>query len=240
NGRAEGVVTSDGELLGADAVVVNADAEYARTELLPEEGRRKPPDPSLSGFVLLAGSARCFPDLAHHNVFFPEDYEREFREILLDGKPCREPAVYVSLSARTVPSHAPPGCSNLFVLVNAPPLPERRKEGAWAWEKEAPAYGEHLLRVLESRGLAGAGEGIGLRRTITPPDLASEFNAWRGTIYGGSSNSRRAAFLRSPNRSPRTANLYYAGGSAHPGGGVPMVMLSGRIASGLLMKDCPP
>lgn len=236
SGVASGVRLAGGERITADAVVCNADVMYARENLLPANGRSgahgRDPEPSLAGFVLLLGVRKRFDRLAHHNVFFSGDYQAEFRSMVEQGKPATDPTVYVSVSASSDPDHAPPGGSNLFVLVNAPPLgPE------FGWEDGGKAYRDLVIRLLEGRGLDGLERSIEVERIITPAQFAPQYNAYRGSIYGTSSNSLFAAFRRPPNRSRLLKRLYFAGGSAHPGGGIPLVLLSGKMAAELAAED---
>jgi phytoene desaturase len=241
HGRVTGVETADGETHAADGVVCNADAMYALEDLIP--GRRRPGRDnrsiSLAGFVLLLGIDREYGSLAHHNVFFSDDYRAEFSSMFEQGLPAASPTVYVSVASKTDPAAAPPGHSALFVLVNAPPLP-RGGDGPpvrWDWSRDAAAYRESVLALLEDRGLTDLRRHIRVETMITPADFRRKFNAYRGSIYGLASNSRWSAFLRPPNRSRTVRGLYFAGGSTHPGGGIPLVLLSGRIAANLVMED---
>jgi len=236
SGMVSGVRLAGGERIAADAVVCNADAMYAQEALLDASGRsrtsRRAPEPSLAGFVLLLGVRKRFEQLAHHNVFFSGDYEGEFRALVGGGDVAAEPTVYVSVSASADPGHAPAGGSNLFVLVNAPHLGGRAR-----WDDGGRSYRDLVIRLLERRGLEGLAGAIEVERIITPDLFATRYNAYRGSIYGTSSNSMFAAFRRPPNRSKSLRRLYFAGGSAHPGGGIPLVLLSGTMAAGLVAED---
>lgn len=237
SGTARGVVLDDGSRVEADAVVCNADALYAHEVLLrdavPHPHRYRRAGASLAGLVLLLGVRGTFPALAHHNVFFSSDYREEFTLLVDRGQPALEPTVYVSISSKSDPAHAPGGGhSNLFILVNAPPVGER-----FDWDRESGPYRQRVLDTLASHGLRIEPEDILVEHMITPRDFELRFNAYRGALYGTSSNSRMAAFLRPPNRSRDVRNLYFAGGSSHPGGGIPLVLLSGRHAAGLVAED---
>jgi phytoene desaturase len=234
NGAAAGVRTSEGEEIGADSVIVNADVLYAAEHLLPARHRRPAAgvQPSLAGYVMLLGVAADLPELAHHTVLFSRDYRREFDALVGRSVPYDDPTVYLCVTSKTDPSHAPPGHSNVFVLVNAPPTGP-----SFDWEAEGPGYREVVLRKLERMGFGDLTRSIVYERIFTPQSFARRYNAHRGAIYGISSNSRLSAFLRPPNRSREMRGLYYAGGSAHPGGGVPLVLLSGRLAAELVAGD---
>jgi len=232
--RATGVMTKDGNFIAADAVICNADAIYAHEALLDRTALRKPgrfagAEPSLAGFVMLLGVRKQFDHLAHHNIFFSKDYPAEFKALVDDGIPAPDPTIYVSISAKSDPDHAPEGCSNLFVLVNAPPL-----NGRFDWDSYKGKYRNLILSALGRFGLPDLESRLAMEQIITPADFERRFNAYRGSIYGTSSNNRMAAFLRPPNRSRDLANLFFAGGSSHPGGGIPLVLLSGAHATRLL------
>lgn len=235
-GRASGVRFKHGGALNADAVVVNADPMYAYPSLVPEAyrderlaRRMEKLEPSCSGFVLLLGVRGDYPDLAHHNVFFSRDYRAEFDQIFNRREPASDPTIYVACTSKSDPTQAPPGHLNLFVLVNAPAL---SPEIYWPARREM--YRDHIISRLESLGLPGLRERIVVEETITPLDFEEKYHAWQGSIYGLSSNSRTTAFLRPPNRAPGLSNLFFVGGSVHPGGGIPLVLLSARLVSRLV------
>jgi phytoene dehydrogenase-like protein len=221
-----GVRLAGGERLAADVVVADVDATILYGELLPDRGaarRAGRARRSSSAFALLLGVEGRTPGLAHHTVAFgpPAAYRREFAT----GAPPAEPTVYVACPTGVDAAVAPPGHESWFVLVNVPAGAETD------WE----AYGDRILGLLAERGLATAGR-VRVRDAITPADLATRYRSPGGAIYGSSSNGRRAAFLRPPNRGPRRG-LYLVGGSSHPGGGLPLVALSGAIVAGMVEDD---
>ncbi len=188
--------------------------------------------PSCSGFILLLGVEGTHPSLAHHNVFFSRDYRKEFDQIFRQGRLPEDPTIYVAITAKSDGDHAPAACENWFVLVNSPPLPESSPED---WAEASQAYAEHLLRCLAQRGYDLRSK-IRYQKILTPLDLQRSTGAWRGALYGVSFNSRFAPFVRHGNRSP-LRGLYFAGGSVHPGGGVPLATLSGKRAAQLILED---
>lgn len=238
-GNTTGVRLASGEAIAADAVISNVDVLTTFERLLDDElpalrrtrDRLRALEPSYSGFLLLLGTNRAFPALPHHSVFFPADYAAEFRDILDRRMPPNDPTVYICRATATDPTAAPPGCDNLFVMVNAPSL-----DGRTDWCRVGPAYRDHLLDLLRRRGLA-LEASIVVEDRWTPERIAAAYGAQRGAIYGFASNTRRAAFLRPPNRSSALRHLYFAGGSTHPGGGIPLALLSGRIAADLVLED---
>lgn len=228
-------VEVDGIHHAHDAVVSNADAVATITRLLSRTGRKSARraaryerlEPSCSGLVFLWGVRGQHERLAQHNIFFSEHYADEFADIFQRRIPPREPTVYVSITSKADPAHAPKDGENWFVLVNMPYLTE---------ENRAVDVGRVRTAVLRRLRAAGVDieANIAFEEVITPADLEHRFAANKGSIYGVSSNTRGAAFLRPQNRISDPKGLYLCGGSAHPGGGVPLVLLSGKIAAELV------
>ena len=238
-----GIALADSSVVEAAAVVANVDVATTYRHLLPDTGRVRrrlrsltEQEPSCSGFVLLLGVETAdlpanAPTLAHHNIFFSADYQQEFDEIFKQGIPPNQPTVYLAITGKTDAQDAPPGCENWFLLVNAPPLGP-----AFDWSTQADAYRRRVLNTLATFGL-DLSAAIREEIMLTPADLARQTGAWRGALYGASANSRWTAFRRPHNRCPDFRGLYFAGGTTHPGGGVPMVVLSGSVAAKLLLQD---
>ncbi len=238
-GRACGVAVQNGERLYADAVVCNADCLQALTTLVPAAARRTwtagrvaKIEPSTSAFLLLMGIRGTYPQLAHHNSFLARNGEREFAAIFDQSRPAEDPTVGVACQSVTDPTQAPPGCSNLFVMTNPPALSK-----AFDWHTEALRYRDLVLAKLERMGLTGLRDRILVEQTWTPLDLQRRYGAYRGSIYGLSSNGWRQGFLRPPQVSPDVRGLYFVGGSTHPGGGVPLCALSGTNAAKRIAGD---
>ncbi len=242
HGEARGVVLADGRVLRANVVIANSDVVTTHRELLSpavRDGRlmRKLEglEPSCSGFVLLLGVNRRYPQLAHHNIFFSDNYPAEFEDLFERHIPVRNPTIYVCATSRSDATQAPAGCENLFVLVNAPCLTEESN-----WRCDGPAYRNHILDLLASYEQVELGdlrEHIVCEAMITPEDFLQKYGANRGSIYGLSSNARMAPFTRPGNRSQGIRNLYFVGGSTHPGGGVPLVTLSGKIVAEMVEAE---
>jgi phytoene desaturase len=237
HGRATGVVVAGGRSLAADAVIANVDVTTVYEHLLPPDlapARRaalRARETSCSGYVLLLGVEGTHPQLAHHNIFFNRDYRREFTDIFARGLPPSEPTLYVAITSKNDASHAPPGHENWFVLVNAPPL-----GAAFDWKTQEAAYRTHVLETLARYGL-DIRTRIRSEQRLTPADIQRLTGAWRGALYGISSNQALNAFRRPHNRCPDVKQLYFAGGTTHPGGGVPMVTLSGKVAAELALAE---
>jgi phytoene desaturase len=238
DGRASGVELDDGEVVPADVVVSGVDAAALYADLLPADRRTRRvrrdlsrATPSLSGFVLLLAVEGRTPGLAHHTVLFPQDYDAEFDAIFgAAPRPVVDPTVYVS--APDDPALRPDEDSeSWFVLVNAP----RHEPGRgvdWDTPGLADRYADAVLAVLARRGLE-VRDRLRWCEVRTPADLERDTGSVGGSIYGTSSNGARAAFLRPGNASP-VPGLFLVGGSAHPGGGLPLVLLSAEIVAGLV------
>ncbi|MGV9709561.1 phytoene desaturase family protein [Gordonia sp. NPDC003424] len=238
-GHVDGVRLADGTIQPADTVVANADAQEVYGRLVKTPGatkafaRIRKTTPSLSGFVLLLALDDPPGDQPHHHIMFAEDYDAEFDAVFgRHGRPrpVRRPTVYVS--APDDPEIVPgPGTGSWFVLVNAPrhdPV-----DGVdWDAEGLAEHYADHVLEVMADRGL-DIRNLLRHRIVLTPADLERRTLTPGGSIYGSSSNGPRAAFLRPRNASP-VPGLYLVGGSAHPGGGLPLVVLSAKIVADLI------
>jgi phytoene desaturase len=225
-GRATGVRSAAGRT-AADIVVSDVDALTLYRDLLPTPGRlARLTDRSLAGFVLLLGVRGETPELAHHNVFFPGYYDAEFDAIFgrhdRRAVPASDPTVFVTRAAD--PAVHPPGTEAWFVLVNAPRQGTDRSAVDWRRPGLADAYAKHVLDLLARRGL-DVRDRLLFTEIRTPADLADAVAAPGGAIYGTA-----GGLLRPPNRGP-IGNLYLVGGSVHPGGGLPMVTLSAKIAA---------
>lgn len=229
NGSVIGVETDNGDL-EADQVIVNADFLSAYSKLIPNDDQsfryhQRLPDiePSLSGFSMLLGVRHRYERLLHHTVLFSEDYKREFDDIFRQKRMPNDPTLYICYSGASEPSMAPDGASNLFVLANAPYL-----SSEWSWTRGVTeAYGERIKNKLESFGFE-IDRYLEVCEFYTPQDIAIQTSAFRGAIYGMSSNRMRQAFFRPDNRDRRIDGLWYIGGSVHPGGGTPLVTMSGQ------------
>ncbi|TYP95138.1 phytoene desaturase [Fodinibius salinus] len=231
------LVDTSGHRYPADLVVSNADAYETYRHLLDEDelsSRKKNKmdtlEPSCSGFVLLLGTDKQYNGLTHHNIFFSQDYRQEFQDIFDQKVMPDDPTIYIANTSQTNPDHAPDGGSNLFVLVNAPYLTDN-----YRWDnQQTQQYQDHIIRTLQERGLTDLEDHIVYSQTITPRDFYKMYRSNSGSIYGTSSNSKFAAFMRPRNKSRAIDGLYLVGGSTHPGGGIPLVTLSAFHAVNLI------
>lgn len=237
---------SSGERMrvAARQIVVNADVAHLRHDLLArdvEDGLGEAATPSMSGWTGIYRGTRS-EKRAPHTVLFPEHYEEEFEDIFTRDRAPLEPTIYLCDQHL---SHAREGWSDgsvpIFVMANAPCEPERGELSKAREDEKWGAYRERILarmRVFAGElELGGEVMESGLVWERTPADLAREFPGSRGAIYGAASNSQTAAFKRPPNRIKAIRGLYLATGSAHPGGGVPLCILSGKMAAQQLLED---
>lgn len=232
--RVTGVRLASGERDRADVVVANTDAAALYGRLMPDRRRLRRIarlGTSSSAFLLLAGVEGRTEGLAHHSVVFSADYEREFGDIFDRRVPPADPTVYIGCSAVHDPTQAPEGTENWTMLVNVP----ARDPGRWPMTPEA--YRDLVLERLAARGhdLSGRLRFVDL---FTPADLRERYGSWGGSIYGGAYSGRLSTFRRPGNRGPRRG-LYLVGGSVHPGGGLPLVAMGGRIVASLVEEDFP-
>ncbi|MEX0844580.1 MAG: phytoene desaturase family protein [Balneolaceae bacterium] len=236
NNTATGIQLANGEILYSDLVVSNSDATETINRLIPDSAissrkklRVKTIEPSCSGFVLMLGIRHKYDQLEHHNIYFSENYKKEFHEIFEQKIMPDDPTIYIANTSYTDPTHAPAGGSNLFILVNAPYLSNK-----YDWNEQEKKYGDKVIRELEKRGLNGLSSHIQFQKSITPKDFYVKYLSNKGSIYGTSSNTRFSAFLRPRNKSREIDRLYFTGGSTHPGGGIPLVIQSAFNAVNLI------
>jgi 1-hydroxycarotenoid 3,4-desaturase len=230
-GRSSGVELADGERIAADAVVFNGDIAALTSGLLGKDMNRAAPQRrgetrSLSAVTWsLAARASGFP-LAYHSVFFGGDYADEFERIFQRREVTREPTVYVCAKGR-VRETGTDGPEPLFLLVNAPPRPMS--------DDEAETIEQRTFALLERHGLEIEVD-TSARVMTTPDDFATLFPGSEGAIYGWPTHGWSGSFRRQGSRA-RIPGLYFAGGTVHPGPGVPMVALSGRLAADSVRAD---
>ncbi len=238
NGRAVGVETTHGERIAASAVVSNRDTVLTHSDLLSGKPsrdfqRRRSYEPACSGVVLYLGLKKRYEHLLHHNFVFSKDPHVEFKAIYDEGVPAPDPTCYVCAPAVTEPGVAPEGGEALYVLVHTPYLRPGQD-----WQSLLPDYRRVILEKLKrTAGLEDLEERIVTERILTPKDIQDRYQVLNGAIYGLASHGRFNGTFKPSNRSPDVKGLYLAGGSAHPGPGMPMALMSGWIAADALDAD---
>jgi len=240
-GRVEGVELQDGRTIPLGAVVSNSDAVRTHRELLQAprakerfEARRSY-EAACSGVVMYLGLDRRYEQLRHHDFVFSRDPHEEFDYIYKRGEPAPDPTCYLCATAETEPETAPPGGEALYILVHTPYLRPHHD-----WNAMYPAYRRVILDKLErTAGLKDLESHIVFERRLTPQDIHDRYRVLDGAIYGLASHGRLQGGFKPANRSPDVPGLYLAGGAAHPGPGMPMVLMSGWIAADALNQDRP-
>jgi phytoene desaturase len=228
----KGIELENGAFHGCDVAIMNGDASLARV-LLRQPGAiaLSESDRSLSCFVLLIGIKCRLPDLAHHTVYFSADYREEFAELFNRRRFPQDPTVYVSMPSKGDRTIAPPNGETLFIMANAP------ANDSDAWDEQKIASARHrVFQRLRKSGFPDIERDIVVSTVWTPRRMAESYNMPGGAIYGTHSHGWRRAFLRPPNKDRRHCGLYYVGGSTHPGGGTPTVLMSAHITSELIRK----
>jgi phytoene desaturase len=227
-GRARAVFTADGERIPADVVVLNPDLPVAYRDLLPAEltpRRVRGLKYSPSCFLLHAGSRQEYTRTAHHNIHFGRSWRRTFDELIDRRELMSDPSVLVTNPTHGDPSLAPPGRHTYYVLAPTPHL------GApLDWSVIGPRYRDELVAVLEARGYVGFGDAIEVERTVTPADWGASGLAM-GAPFAAAHTFGQTGPFRPRNLAPGLENVVFTGSGTQPGVGVPMVLISGRLAA---------
>lgn len=234
-----GVRLTSGETIPFDAVVSNCDSVRTHRELLrgytqpTSFSRKRDFEPACSGVVLYLGLKQAYEHVLHHNFVFSKDPHEEFEWIYKRGQPAPDPTCYVCAPARTEPEVAPPGGEALYVLVHTPYLRPDHD-----WSQMLPEYREVIIEKLErTGGMHDLRQRIVCESSLTPEGIHKRYRVLNGAIYGLASHGKYLGAFKPANRSREIHGLYLAGGAAHPGPGMPMVMMSGWIAADSLDSD---
>ena len=181
-----------------------------------------------SAVIFYWGINRIFDQLDLHNIFFSQDYKSEFEAIFNQKKPSDDFTVYVNITSKDVPTDAPKGGENWFVMINTP------ADHGQDWDQIKNKLREKTIAKLNRILKVDLNALIQEEEVLTPPLIEQKTSSHLGALYGSSSNDKMAAFLRHPNFSSKIKNLYFCGGSVHPGGGIPLCLLSAKIAADLI------
>ncbi len=219
------------EVHEADLVVSNMDIWYTYRRLLknisaPEKILLQ--ERSSSALIFYWSINHTFPELDIHNIFFTEDYENEFQHIWQKKDIYQDPTIYLNISSKIEAADAPPGCENWFTMINVP------SNSGQNWDVLIDEARRNIVSKL-SRILKADISGLIIDEQILDPrKIDSQSFSYQGSLYGSSSNNQFAAFLRHANFSSKIEGLFFAGGSVHPGGGIPLALLSAKIVDGLV------
>ncbi|MFN6946422.1 MAG: 1-hydroxycarotenoid 3,4-desaturase CrtD [Cytophagaceae bacterium] len=233
DGSARAILVN-GERKLFDTIVSNADIHATYRKLLPQE---KQPEKTLSqpksssAMVFYWNIRTEFPELGLHNIFFSEDYKHEFDCIFRQKAVSDDPTVYINISSKFCPADAPEGCENWFVMINVP------HDSGQDWAQIREKSRTNIIAKLSRMLCKDVSQYISGEEVLDPLLIESRTSSFGGALYGNSSNNRYAAFLRHANYSSSIKNLYFCGGSVHPGGGIPLCLLSAKIVSERILND---
>ena len=219
--------------ISAELVVSNMDIVPTYRKLLPDISH---PDfllnqpKSTSALIFYWGMDRTYPELDLHNILFSADYPGEFRHLSQSKSLTEDPTVYLYISSKHAPEDAPEGGENWFAMINVPHIAQQD------WDAVVIQARERIIRKIEQTLKIPVAPHIRSEFHLDPRDIASRTSSHLGALYGNSSNNLFAAFLRHPNYSRKLSGLYFCGGSVHPGGGVPLCLLSARIVAEQVKK----
>jgi phytoene desaturase len=228
HGRAVGVETAAGDRIDADVVVLNPDLPVAYRELLPPSAtpaRVKRLTYSPSCFLLLAGSSQAYTQTAHHNIHFGRAWREVFTDLIDRGRLMADPSVLVTNPSRSDPSLAPEGRHSYYVLVPTPNL-----DAGLDWGVLGPRYRDEVVARLEALGYVGFGDAVEVEHVTTPADWQRR-GMERGAPFASAHSFSQTGPFRPANLAPKVEGVVFAGSGTQPGVGVPMVLLSGRLAA---------
>lgn len=229
NGKVIGIETEKG-VYPAELIISNSDVKQTYNQLIPKQKAPKKTmeqEPSSSALIFYWGINQAFPELDVHNILFSADYEEEFKAIFNENTVSADPTVYIHISSKIVSDDAPEGKENWFVMVNVP------SNQGQDWEKLRLSVRQAVIEKVNRILKTDLESLIEEEDYLDPIRISERTNSFAGALYGASSNDRMAAFFRHPNFS-KVKGLYFAGGSVHPGGGIPLCLLSAKIATNLI------
>jgi len=226
---AKGIRVKD-RLIEADIVISNMDVWFTYHQLLRTHPALFPKkilsqERSSSALIFYWGIKKQFPQLDLHNIFFSADYKAEFDHIWQQKDIYRDPTVYLNVSSKYKTDDAPEGCENWFVMINVPSNSDQN------WTKLIANARKNIIAKLNKSLGEDVSQLIISESVLDPQGIENRTSSYQGSIYGTSSNNQFAAFLRHANKSSKINNLYFCGGSVHPGGGIPLCLLSAKIVS---------
>lgn len=230
NKKVAGILVNE-EKRRFDRIISNMDVFFVYDELMPDQKRPERvlrQEKSTSALIFYWGINRTFPELGLHNILFSGDYRQEFA-LLNKGQVTDDPTVYINISSKYCPSDAPDGGENWFTMINVPP-----NQGQ-DWTNLIPRIRQQTIEKVNRMLGTNLFEHIVCEDVLSPVRIERQTKSHLGALYGTSSNNRMAAFLRHANFSNRIEGLYFCGGSVHPGGGIPLALLSAKIVDDLLI-----
>ncbi len=208
-----------------DRIISNMDVFFTYRKLLPKQAhpeRTLAQEKSTSALIFYWGINRKFPELNLHNILFSNDYEKEF-DFLSAGKIIDDPTVYINITSKYCPEDAPSTGENWFTMINVP------YDSGQNWDELIAKARNNIIQKINRVLKINLDEHIVCEERLHPLTIQSKTSSHLGSLYGTSSNNRMAAFMRHPNFTNKIKGLYFCGGSVHPGGGIPLCLLSAKI-----------
>ena len=230
--KAEGVECCK-RLYESDIVISNMDINPTYNFLLPNEPKPKKildAEPSSSAVIFYWGISREFKELDLHNIFFSNNYLHEFESIFNQNTVSKDPTLYINITSKDIQGDAPKNSENWFVMINTP------ADNGQDWSLLVNKIRENVKKKITRNLGIDIDKYIETEEVLTPQIIKNKTQSHLGALYGPSSNNRLSAFLRHPNFSRKIENLYFCGGSVHPGGGIPLCLLSAKITADLVKK----
>lgn len=230
NKKAIGVKVN-GELQESELVISNMDVYFTYKKLLKDETQPQKilkQERSSSALIFYWGIKKEFSELGLHNIFFTQNYQKEFNHIFKTKTLFDDPTVYINISSKHKKDDAPQGCENWFTMINVP------HNVGQNWEAFKLEARQNIIKKVNQRLKIDLESLIENETVLDPVLIESKTSSYQGSLYGTSSNNQFAAFLRHSNFSKKIANLYFVGGSVHPGGGIPLALLSAKIVSEMI------
>lgn len=227
-------IQSGGNDHHADIVVNNMDMVNAYKTILRDQKQPKfllKQPKSSSALIFYWGVKKVFPELDLHNILFSEDYKSEFDHIFKQGSICSDPTVYINITSVYKEDDAPKGGMNWFTMINTP-----NNQGQ-DWDELIKTARQNIINKINRILHTDIETLIEVEEILDPRTIESKTSSANGALYGNSSNNRYAAFLRHANFSSEIENLYFCGGSVHPGGGIPLCLLSAKIMTEIITSN---
>lgn len=233
-GRAIGIIVNNQTIL-ADVIISNCDVYFTYKKLLANTkaaNKILKQERSSSALIFYWGIGKEFSQLGLHNIFFSKDYEKEFSQIFKDKTVSDDPTVYINITSKMENCFAPEGKENWFVMINVP------ANSGQDWKEIKQKAKDNIIKKLNRLLNTNLENLIETEAILDPVSLESNTQSYMGSLYGTSSNSKLAAFWRHPNFTNKIKNLYFVGGSVHPGGGIPLCLKSAKIMAEMIENDC--
>ena len=236
--KTDGIQLENGKIIKADMVIANADLPYVYSQLLPDKkaaNRLKKKEYSCSAIVFHWGMDKVYPQLDHHSIFLNEPYKKGMEKIFNEKSLSDNPSFYIHAPVRTDKSAAPENQDTLSIIVPAPQLDSKSEQD---WQKLKQTARESVIRRLKEAGLTDIEEHIKFETNYLPKTWESYCNVTNGSVFGSLSHTIfQMGYFRPHNRHNKYKNLYFVGGSTHPGNGIPLVLLSAKLTSERILKN---